>query len=155
MRKVLLIGMIATFAGIICESESSACGRRHRARCCQPCEPCPASVEPYPVPFAEVCDASAAGVACRITCPDGCMAMIVGGVCRKACVDGALPKYVETKPTDKISLSAHDYPLAHLDATLGLVTVYKAKISKEMMKRRINLDVKQKTVPEIVKELGL
>jgi hypothetical protein len=159
MKNMLLLGVIASFVGFLWEDEAQACHRRHRARCCQPCQPCesqpcePERIEPflYGTCFAGWLN----GVPCYIRCPDGCSAAIINGQCVTSCVGGMAPHFVETKPTDRINLTARDYPLHDLDVMLGLRKKYGAIIPEAKEKDRIHLSVRDLTVPEIIEKLGL
>jgi hypothetical protein len=162
MKNVLLLGVIASFVGFLWEDEAQACHRRHRARCCQPCQPCecqpcqPCEAEPSDFYIYGTCFAGYInGVPCYIRCPDGCAAAIVNGKCVTSCAQAKKPTFIETKPTDRIHLNARDYPLLDLDVMFGFRSKYGAIIPPEMKDNRIRLHVRDVTVPDIIKTLGL
>src|SRR5438876_10276674 len=41
MRTVFTVGLLASLIGLLCAEDASACWRRHRHRCCNPCEQYP------------------------------------------------------------------------------------------------------------------
>src|SRR5438132_12704470 len=109
MKKMLLVGVIASLVGLLWENEAQACHRRHRGRRCGSCQPCqPERLESiFGTCFAGF---DANGAACWIHCPDGCAAAIVNGKCVTSCADGMRPYRGKTGPDDPIRLTARDYP---------------------------------------------
>ena len=172
MRTVFTVGLLASLIGLLCAEDASACWRRHRHRCCNPCEQYPVCApcgEQGHVVYASMCQC--AGInPCQITCPGPCYSMKdPSGYCHCGCAGGGygareqvgqhrfgggplIPHYTIGQ-ADRIDLWINGLTLGELDQLLGLSADHHASITTPADK--IHYSARSATIADIMNDLNI